>query len=303
MTESSNTILFACRKCGIEKPHTAEHFVTTGPRRGSKVVGTCRVCNAELARANHAKNRDKRLAAMKQYRKENTEYFREYERERGKTTRSAGSEYHKDRYARLDKEKSREDNKRWHLENPEKSRAIEVARNKRIMDQRKSDPVFREKLNKKSRDWRRNKSNADPDFREKAYAATREWLAENREWSRDYGRKRRILKRDCPHHKIMSSVRSRINTALKGGRKNKTTTTLIGAPIEVVRAHIEAQFVDGMTWDNWGRGWHGAKEWHLDHIKPLASFDLTDQKQLGEASHYTNLQPLWAVDNLKKGAK
>ena len=62
--------------------------------------------------------------------------------------------------------------------------------------------------------------------------------------------------------------------------------------------HITAQFQPGMNWMNRGR-----TGWHFDHIKPLSAFDLTDEKQLREACHFTNVQPLWAADNVRKGAK
>lgn len=61
-------------------------------------------------------------------------------------------------------------------------------------------------------------------------------------------------------------------------------------------AYLEAKFTDGMSWKNYGK-------WHIDHIKPLASFDLTDPEQVKAACHFTNLQPLWASDNISKGAK
>jgi len=70
----------------------------------------------------------------------------------------------------------------------------------------------------------------------------------------------------------------------------------IGCSIDELCLYIESKFLSGMTWEN-----HG--EWHIDHIKPCCSFDLTDPKQQKECFHYSNLQPLWAVDNLKKGGK
>lgn len=61
-------------------------------------------------------------------------------------------------------------------------------------------------------------------------------------------------------------------------------------------SHLESLFKPGMSWEN-----HG--EWHIDHILPLASFDLTDEQQAAKACHYTNLQPLWASENMSKGAR
>ncbi len=75
---------------------------------------------------------------------------------------------------------------------------------------------------------------------------------------------------------------------------------ILGATTAIVREHIEVQFQPGMSWDNWG---FGHDKWHVDHKKPLASFDLTNPDQLRTACHYTNLQPLWQPENLAKGAK
>lgn len=69
-----------------------------------------------------------------------------------------------------------------------------------------------------------------------------------------------------------------------------------GCSVDDLILHIESIFLDGMTWDNHGK-------WHIDHIKPCCAFDLTDPKQQRDCFHYSNLQPLWAVDNLKKSGK
>lgn len=259
--------------------------------------------NRVRCRDNYARNKAARKEYMDRYRVENADALRAFDQERYVRERAAGSEYQKIKYARRDKAKAKAELDAWKSANPEKMRAIENARNDRVKAQRRADPNFREKLNKKSREWQRAKRASDPEFREKAYAANREWVAENNDWAREYAKKQREKNKDNPHYKIMASVRARLIQALKGRRKNKKTTEMLGASIEVIRAYIEAQFSDGMTWSNWGRGWHSAREWHLDHIRPLASFDLTDPDQLAAASHYTNLQPLWAVENLKKGSK
>ena len=77
---------------------------------------------------------------------------------------------------------------------------------------------------------------------------------------------------------------------------------LIGCTSDKMKAHLEAQFSPGMTWDNYGHPNGGyTAGWHIDHIIPCAAFDLTDPVEQKQCFHYTNLQPLWAEDNLKKG--
>lgn len=99
-----------------------------------------------------------------------------------------------------------------------------------------------------------------------------------------------------PRNKAARSLRSRLWDALKGAHNSTKAVGLLGCSIEFFMEYIAAQFIEGMTWDNYGA-------WHLDHRRPCASFDLTDTTQQGECFHYSNLQPLWATDNLRKGAK
>jgi hypothetical protein len=93
-------------------------------------------------------------------------------------------------------------------------------------------------------------------------------------------------------------LRTRLRAALRGGYKNGSAVRDLGCSIAKLRQHLERQFKPGMTWGNWSR-----TGWHIDHIRPLASFDLGDPSQLKAAVHYTNLQPLWAIENLKKATR
>lgn len=113
---------------------------------------------------------------------------------------------------------------------------------------------------------------------------------ENARWMARYWRN--------PQVKLRSLFRSRIRTCL-----TKTSTPrcarsveLLGCSVDEARQHIETKFQAGMAWTNHGTAWH------VDHIRPCASFDLTDPVQQRACFHYTNLQPLWAIDNLIKGA-
>lgn len=107
-----------------------------------------------------------------------------------------------------------------------------------------------------------------------------------------------LQKRSKEEKKMIHNLRSRLVQALKGIAKSTTTLNLLGCSIEELRTHLEKQFSEGMSWDNYGRN-----GWHVDHIKPLSSFDLLESEQQFKACHYSNLQPLWAEDNLRKSNK
>jgi hypothetical protein len=111
----------------------------------------------------------------------------------------------------------------------------------------------------------------------------REWRQRNPDKVRQYSRS------------IKNRCRVRILNALRrsDARKVSKTTELLGCTAAELRHHLEAQFVDGMSWDN-------RPLWHIDHIIPCCTFDLTDPQQQRECFHYTNLRPLWKIDNLKR---
>jgi hypothetical protein len=96
--------------------------------------------------------------------------------------------------------------------------------------------------------------------------------------------------------RITKCLRTRIREALKYNRKIKTTLDLIGCSIDQLKNHLSSQFKSGMFWSNYGK-------WHIDHIKPCASFDLSKPEEQRKCFHYTNLQPLWAKENILKKDK
>ena len=122
---------------------------------------------------------------------------------------------------------------------------------------------------------------------------SKSWAKKNRNKLNDYHRK---FRKD-PLIRIMQNTRIRIVKAMKDSKKANTTIDLLGCTPNELREYLESKFTEGMTFDN-----HGKDGWHIDHIKPCASFDLSDPEQQKECFHYTNLQPLWAKDNLSKGS-
>lgn len=152
-------------------------------------------------------------------------------------------------------------------------------REKTKEERRKQYKIYREnnlenELNR-AKNWRINN-------RKRANNNSNEWQKRQRKTNLNF--------------KIKNNLRCRIWKAIK--RENKTLKTMdfIGCTIHELKIHLEMQFTEGMNWDNYGK-------WEIDHIKPCSKFDLTDIEQQKICFHYTNLQPLWQIDNLKKGAK
>ncbi len=112
---------------------------------------------------------------------------------------------------------------------------------------------------------------------------------------RKYSRERR---RSDINFRLKCNLRSRLIMAIKGDQKTGSAVQDLGCTILELRKYLELRFKPGMAWDNYG--FYG---WHIDHIVPLCSFNLQDPEQFKKASHYTNLQPLWAHENIQKSGK
>ncbi len=106
----------------------------------------------------------------------------------------------------------------------------------------------------------------------------------------------RYKRKTDPNFKILGNLRNRIYIVLKNNSKFLSTMFLIGCDIDYLMYHLQEKFTNGMSWDNYG-------DWHIDHIKPCSKFDLSKKSEQLKCFNYTNLQPLWAIDNREKSDK
>lgn len=152
-----------------------------------------------------------------------------------------------------------------------------------------ANPVNAERNREASRAWR-----ADPINAERNRKACRDWRVDNPDYQNAYQKAR--LQAD-PVFALAIRLRTRLAQAVRltGTGKSAGTFDLVGCTSQELKAHIEAQFVDGMTWEN-------RDKWHVDHVRPLASFDLTDPEQQRQAMHFSNIAPVWATDNRVKSS-
>lgn len=201
----------------------------------------------------------------------------------------------------------REYAKSWYLENAEQ---VKNKRKKRYLKKKKKELENAKKYYSKNKEkilsccklWSlKNK--------EKIKESNKKWKTSNPEKIRKYRsnyRSRNRQKINERNRRWLATTKGKLENALRcgakriayysGAKKKFPTVKFLGCTFAKAKQHIESQFKNGMSWDNFGK-------WHIDHIRPLASFDLTDVNQQLMAGHYTNLQPLWATENIVKGAK
>ena len=219
---------------------------------------------------------DKNLNYKKEYYLKNIEKLKEYSK----------------KYRLENKEKIKKSNRKYKLNNKHKIKEYylknkEIIKGKNKKYYLKNKEIIKEKqkiylLNNKKEIKKRNRKN---------YLKNREQMIKN---AIEY---EKIQYKTNINFKLKKILSARIRTALRGENKSKSTLMLLGVPnIEFIKKYIESKFKEGMSWKK-------RHLIHIDHIIPCASFDLTKPEEQAKCFHYTNLQPLWASENLAKGSK
>jgi hypothetical protein len=236
----------------------------------------CKKCNVEKLLCdfgNNKNNKDGKSIYCKECEKKRKDIFREKNRER-----------------------LNEDARNWRRDNPERYK-------KTINKYLSKNPHMTSK--ERSKKYREN-----PEFNKKQSILRKEYYLRNIEIERERRKeyyynnkeKERINNNEWKKNKLKTdslermkkNLRNRIREFLTGENKSKRTFDIIGLDKENFKLYIESKFTEGMSWENYG-------EWHLDHIKPLYLSE--NEEDLISLNHYTNLQPLWAKDNIRKNRK
>ncbi|MFM7796264.1 MAG: hypothetical protein ACKO7N_05810 [Candidatus Nitrosotenuis sp.] len=273
-----------------------------------KICSCCKISKTLDQFANAKKASDGKQWNCKECKQKYKKKYQEHIKEQSKT------------YRKKNKEKITENSKIYRQQNLEKiqerNRSYRI-KNKSIIAQKKKERIA--KNPEKAREQRKLTRQKNID---KILAQNKEYRIKNQEKIKEYRQKPEVmsrrranrlknkdkinankryqekLKRNTdPSYKLITNQRTRITGILKKHKTDKTLD-LLGCSAQFLRKYIEQKFQDGMNWNNYGK--YG---WHIDHIKPCSSFDLTDTEQQKLCFHYTNLQPLWAEENLRKSNK
>ena len=232
------------------------------------MVKTCSKCKQDKPAEDFYKGKRKCKECQKEYAKKYRKAYYKQNAEKAKAYYEQNREKIK-AYYQQNREKRKEYDKAYYQQNAEKRKEYQKA--------------YREQNAEKNKEYKKA------------------WDKQNADKRRIYERNKR---KTDPNYKLTQNLRTRVRETLNGKSKSKNTLKLLGCSVDFLKKHLENQFQPGMSWNNYGNpnGDH-SECWHIDHIVPCASFDLSDPEQQQKCFHYTNLQPLWAGDNIRKGSK
>ena len=219
--------------------------------------------------------------------------------------------------------------KKWRLKNKEKISAYKKSEKGKLSNKKAITKYFKSSKGKETlRKWRKkNKDKLKKNNKEyhKEYYSSDKWKNYKKKYNKEYRKTdtfkdsqkkaqkkylsskkgREAISRGAknyyeknknnPDFKLIKNLRKRLVNFLKskGMKKNSRILVLTGCSKYFLKSYIEKKFKPGMSWENYGK-------WHIDHIFPLSKFDFENPDSLKRACHYSNLQPLWALENIKK---
>ena len=286
-----------CSKCTVEK-----EVCEFNKRNNSKdtLQSWCKICLTEYRKKYYRDNFENSKNYHKKYYEKNIDKITENTKKYREDNKEKIKNYHKDYYINND-DRINERNKNYYKNNKELiSEKSKIFRNKnkdKLLDLSKK--YYQNNVDKVKENTKNHKKNNIEKYKEyyKIY---------NKQYKIDNPEKIKILTKKYKKKKLLSDpifrlkkiVRSRVYNFLKSKNiiKNNKTFDIVGCTPQFLKEYLENQFTEGMSWVN-----HSQYGWHIDHIIPLSSANT--EEEIYKLCHYTNLQPLWAKDNLIKGGE
>ena len=266
-----------CKVCGEAKP-TSEYWKHKGAPDGLRY--SCKPCIRDQARQHREKNRGQYKDRARAYHEANKELRNK--RRKARYRENPRQELEKNKEWRA---KNKERMTEWLRIHREKNKESFNAYKRAWRRVKREDPQWRANRNQVSAAWRKEKVRTDP-----------AWAKRQREWQREWRRHRRATD---PQWRLMNNVRKAVSYGLRNGVKRGRTWDNLEYSLDDLASHLEKQFDEHMTWDNYG------SFWQLDHIFPCAKlpFDSFEHPNFRKLWALANLRPLRADLNNSKGAR
>lgn len=234
-----------------------------------------------------------------------SEYYSDKSKTDGKSTRCKTCKNQASKaYNKLNSDSLVEYRRQYYVENADKIRGrtrewLEENRERK----RETDRVYaaqnKDKVAENMRRWLERNPDGRKLWRDRNPDYDKRWKAANPEKVKEKDKRAYDKKKDLPSFRINSAIRAGVTSGIrKGSKAGRKTFELLGYSLQDLMSHLESLFAPGMTWENYG-------EWHIDHKVPLAvhNYETPNDIDFKRAWALSNLQPLWAEENLKKQAK
>lgn len=247
-------------------------------------------------------NKEKLKERNKQYRKDNKEKIKEYKKKWRENNKDKIKERNKKKYEN-NKERYKERYKKYYVKKPKLILTEEEKRERNRRYAAKYRKNNKEKIAKKQKEYlkKRDKTYARNYYKnnEKHKKYCREYCKNNKNKFKEY---KKIQYKNNPSFRLLNNLRSRLASTLRrqNAPKNNRTMDYTNCTVKFLYEYLEYQFTDGMNWKNMGTREDGTPGWDIDHRRPCASFDLNNEEEKYMCFHWTNLQPMWHEDNLRK---